>query len=89
MSQAPANARLESMVNQKSADFSQRMNTYFKKTNTYFIRFFLFSRCTDSGKTPQLTTSKLAQNCGKTEVLHLQPSYGLCWSHEIETLPPM
>ena len=42
MSQAPANARLESMVNQKSADFSQRMNTYFKKTNTYFIRFFLF-----------------------------------------------
>ena len=38
----PANARLESMVNQKSADFSQRMNTYFKKTNTYFIRFFLF-----------------------------------------------
>ena len=43
----------------------------------------------DSGKTPQLTTSKLAQNCGKTEVLHLQPSYGICWSHEIETLPPM
>ena len=43
----------------------------------------------DSGKTPQLTTSKLAQNCGKTEVLHLQPSYGLCWSHEIKTLPPM
>ena len=38
----PANARLESMVNPKSADFSQRMNTYFKKTNTYFIRFFLF-----------------------------------------------
>ena len=48
-----------------------------------------FSRCTDSGKTPQLKTSKLAQNCGKTEVLHLQPSYGICWSHEIETLPPM
>ena len=43
----------------------------------------------DSGKTPQLKTSKLAQNCGKTEVLHLQPSYGICWSHEIETLPPM
>ena len=43
----------------------------------------------DSGKTPQLTTSKLAQNCGKTEILHLQPSYGICWSHEIETLPPM
>ena len=43
----------------------------------------------DSGKTPQLKTSKLAQNCGKTEVLHLQPSYGVCWSHEIETLPPM
>ena len=42
----------------------------------------------DSGKTPQLKTSKLAQNCGKTEVLHLQPSYGICWSHEIET-PPM
>ena len=42
----------------------------------------------DSGKTPQLKT-KLAQNCGKTEVLHLQPSYGICWSHEIETLPPM
>ena len=31
MSQAPANARLESTVNQKSADFSQRMNTYLKK----------------------------------------------------------
>ena len=43
----------------------------------------------DSGKTPQLQTSKLAQNCAKTEVLHLQPSYGICWSHEIETLPPM
>ena len=43
----------------------------------------------DSGKTPQLKTSKLAQNCGKTEVLHLQSSYGTCWSHEIETLPPM
>ena len=43
----------------------------------------------DSGKTPQLKTSKLAQNCGKTEILHLQPSYGICWSHEIETLPPM
>ena len=43
----------------------------------------------DSGKTPQLKTSKLAQNRGKTEVLHLQPSYGICWSHEIETLPPM
>ena len=28
----------------------------------------------DSGNTPQLKTSKLAQNCGKTEVLHLQPS---------------
>ena len=26
----------------------------------------------DSGKTPQLKTSKLAQNCGKIEVLHLQ-----------------
>ena len=25
----------------------------------------------DSGKIPQLKTSKLAQNCGKTEVLHL------------------
>ena len=43
----------------------------------------------DSGKTSQLKTSKLAQNCGKIEVLHLQPSYGICWSHEIETLPPM
>ena len=43
----------------------------------------------DSGKTPQQQTSKLAQNCAKTEVLHLQPSYGICWSHEIETLPPM
>ena len=43
----------------------------------------------DSGKTPQLKISKLAQNCGKTEILHLQPSYGICWSHEIETLPPM
>ena len=43
----------------------------------------------DSGKTPQLKTSKMAQNCGKTEVLHLQPSYGICWGHEIETLPPM
>ena len=43
----------------------------------------------DSGKTPQLKTSKLAQNCGKTEVLHLQPSYAICWSHEIETPPPM
>ena len=43
----------------------------------------------DSGKTPQLKASKLAQNCGKIEVLHLQPSYGICWSHEIETLPPM
>ena len=42
----------------------------------------------DSGKTPQLKASKLAQNCGKIEVLHLQPSYGICWSHEIETLPP-
>ena len=39
----PANARLESMANHKSADFSQRMNTYFKKNNTYFIRFFLRS----------------------------------------------
>ena len=29
----------------------------------------------DSGKTPQLKTSKLAQNCSKMEVLHLQPSY--------------
>ena len=28
-------------------------------------------------KNPQLKTSKLAQNCGKTEVLHLQPSYGV------------
>ena len=26
-----------------------------------------------SGKSPQLRTSKLAQNCGKTEILHLQP----------------
>ena len=43
----------------------------------------------DSGKTPQLKTSKLAQNCGKIEVLHLQPSYGIWWSHEIEILPPM
>ena len=44
----------------------------------------------DSGKTPQLKTSKLGQNCGKTEILHLQPSYGICRSHEIETpLPPM
>ena len=43
----------------------------------------------DSGKTPQLKTSKLAQNCGTTEVLHLQLSHGICWSHEIETLPPM
>ena len=43
----------------------------------------------DSGKTPQLRTSKLAQNCGKTEILHLQPSYRICWSHEIETLPPI
>ena len=41
----PANARLESMANHKSADFSQRMNTYFKKTNTYFIRFFLRRGC--------------------------------------------
>jgi hypothetical protein len=40
-------------------------------------------------KTPQLKTSKLGQNCGKTENLHLQPSYGICRSHEIETLPPM
>ena len=30
-----------------------------------------------SCKTPQLKTSKLAQNFGKTEILHLQPSYGL------------
>ena len=36
----------------------------------------------DSGKTPQLKTSKLAQNCGKMEVLHLQPSYGIHWSHQ-------
>ena len=43
----------------------------------------------DSGKTPQLKTSQLAQNCGKIEVLHLQPSCGICWSHEIETLRPM
>ena len=43
----------------------------------------------DSGKTPQLKTAKMAQNCGKTEVSHLQPSYGICWSHGIETLPPM
>ena len=41
----------------------------------------------DSGKTPQLKTSNLTQNCGKTEILHLQPSYGICWSHEIEILP--
>ena len=34
----------------------------------------------DSGKTPQLKTSKLTRNCGKTEVLHLQPSYEICWS---------
>jgi len=43
----------------------------------------------DSVKTPQLRISKLAQNCGKTEFLHLKPSYGICWSREIETLPPM
>ena len=43
----------------------------------------------DSGKTPQLRISKLAQNCGKTEFLHLKPSYGICWSCEIETLPPV
>ena len=43
----------------------------------------------DPGKTPQLRISKLEQNCGKTEILHLQPSYGICWSHEIEILPPM
>ena len=22
---------------------------------------------------------------GKTEILHLQPSYGICWNHKIET----
>ena len=43
----------------------------------------------NSGKTPQLKTSQLGQNCGKIEVLHLQPSCGICWSHEIETLRPM
>jgi len=43
----------------------------------------------DSGKSPQLRTSKLAQNSGKTEILHLQPSYGICWSDEIGTLPPV
>ena len=43
----------------------------------------------DSGKTPQLRTSKLAQNRGKTEFLHFKPSYGICWRREIETLPPM
>ena len=43
----------------------------------------------DPGKTPQLRISKLEQNWGKTEILHLQPSYGICWSHEIEILPPM
>ena len=35
-----------------------------------------FSRCTDSARLRQdsaAKTSKLAQNCGKTEVLHLQP----------------
>ena len=32
----------------------------------------------DSGKTPQLRTSKLAQNCGRTEILHLQPDIRLC-----------
>ena len=42
----------------------------------------------DSGKTPQLKTSKLAQNCGKTEVLHLQPPYGICWSHENRNSSP-
>ena len=42
----------------------------------------------DSGKTPRLKTSKLTQNCGKTEILHLQPSYGICWSHEVEILTP-
>ena len=42
----------------------------------------------DSGKTPQLKTSKLAQNCGKTEVLHLQPPYGIWWSHENRNSSP-
>ena len=42
----------------------------------------------DSGKTPQLRTSKLVQNSGKTEILHFQP-YRICWGHEIQTLPPM
>ena len=47
-----------------------------------------FNRCPpNSSKTPQLRTSKLVENCGKTEILHLQPYYGICWSHEIKTLP--
>ena len=41
----------------------------------------------DSGKTPQLRTSKLAQTGGKTDILHLEPSCGIYRSHEIETLP--
>ena len=39
-------------------------------------------------QTLRLRTSKLAQKCGKTEILHLQPSYAIYLSHEIETLPP-
>ena len=49
-----------------------------------------FSKCTDSARLRQDSAAKdikTAQNCGKTEVLHLQSSYGICWSHEIETLP--
>ena len=41
----------------------------------------------DSGKTPQLKASKLAQNCGKTAVLHLQPSYGIFWSMKSKLFP--
>ena len=37
----------------------------------------------DSSKTPQLKTSKLGQNCGKTEILHLQPSYGIYWKSKL------
>ena len=56
-----------------------------------------FSRCTDSArlrrKTPQLKTSKLAQNCGKTEVLHFQPSLqsfgGLCFRLECNWCCPV
>ena len=49
-----------------------------------------FSRCTDSARLRQDSAAKdikTGTNCGKIEVLHLQPSYGICWSHEIETLP--